>query len=246
MMACCKVLGGGCMSKAICFMMVILISACNSTEIKKQTGVDNKLSNPDGSAFISSSLIEGQVLNSCNSCHSGRSAPYLRGAQNIRQNISKILSEVNSNQMPPPQTGLGSLTSCQKEILQKWSDLGLPDESTVQVHELKFCQQEIAPVEPPLNQTALTYQNVLKRILAPKCITCHNVKDTTEASGILFTPYEKIANSRSWRAPGVTSKIVKVLSRTDEDRMPPPEDGPALSAEEIDFISRWVDAGLPQ
>ncbi len=53
--------------------------------------------------------------------------------------MSLVLSEVSGGDMPPAQSGFSQLTTCQKAVLQKWFDLGSPDESGIAVNTLPEC-----------------------------------------------------------------------------------------------------------
>jgi mono/diheme cytochrome c family protein len=117
---------------------------------------------------------------------------------------------------------------------------------------LVACNQhidKIAPTTPPEKPVAeweLNYQTLQERIFEPHCTRCHSVGG--RAASVLFEPYETLIadTHKRWEAPAATSKIVRTLTRQDKFRMPPPSENDALSADELDFIERWIDAGKPQ
>ena len=145
-----------------------------------------------------------------------------------------------------------NISDCQKEILTTWSSANTPENSDLKIGTLANCKnlpEDSNPqAELPLEQMPLTYQTLIDRIIQPRCLKCHNANsDDLEAAGILFYPYEQIVSRVNlWEAPGAQSKVVEFLTRTDDERMPPPEDSNPLSIEEISFFTRWIDAGKPQ
>ena len=88
-------------------------------------------------AVISYSLVKTDSTAVCLKCHnSGGQAPDLSTQKGMIENMGAVLSEVGSDDMPlsaPP------LTKCQKAILQKWYDLGSPDESTTTLKTIPEC-----------------------------------------------------------------------------------------------------------
>ncbi len=241
-----------------CYFIIIcsfMLSACNYNVVKNPnvTGGNNSLSQPiSESATIDAPLIQGTVLKQCMSCHAGRTAPELGSLTGTREHIAKILSEVLSDAMPPAKNGYAPLSDCGKAILQRWVDIGAPLNSSEKVGSLVVCkgQNSLPPDQStiPISQLPVNYQTLLKKVLQPKCLKCHNPdSDDVDAAGILFYPFAEIAKKPNlWSRPGALSKIVRVLTRNNDERMPPPEEGPALEPEEINFIVKWIDAGSPE
>ncbi|MBK7891094.1 MAG: hypothetical protein IPJ84_09695 [Bdellovibrionales bacterium] len=232
-------------------LAALIFSSCNYREDKLGAdALNGKAGEPGLTALIDSKLIQTQVLNSCVSCHSGRTAPLVNSIDAIRAVKDRISTSVRNNSMPPQSAGYSPLSDCRKAILQAWLDAGTPDSSSVQVSSLPACQHAgpgpIEPPLPPLAEAPLNYDTLITRVIRPRCMNCHNPNDKTEAADTLFFPYSEIAGGRRWKAPGQTSGIVRILRKTDDSRMPPPEDGPSLSEEEISYIARWIDAGQPQ
>jgi len=94
----------------------------------------------------------------------------------------------------------------------------------------------------------LTYATFLSQILQPRCLHCHNPQGTdSDAAQVLLFPYATLLKHKSWFPENIEqSKLIKMITRTDEYRMPPPEDGAPLSNEEIQFIRQWLLAGHPE
>ncbi|GIL17944.1 MAG: hypothetical protein FMNOHCHN_03602 [Ignavibacteriaceae bacterium] len=234
----------------------LILTACNYNDIKDPNAFgrssNDKMTSPvSGQTTLSWNLIKTNVLRTCTTCHAGRTAPELGNLASVRQSINASQSSINSNAMPPSQSGYSALTDCEKGILDMWVRQGMPETSTATVSEVSACADQ-APgsgqtPEPPLEEMPLTYQTVYSRILQPQCVRCHNIDDTTSAAGILFYPYEELMKKEKlWRAPGASSKLVKSLRRMDDKRMPPLKDGPGLTEKEIQFVIRWIDAGKPK
>lgn len=233
------------------------LTACNYTKIKNPRTADNnkfetiKLSK---STSLSWALINGNILSSCLNCHRNHTKPDLNQWESVRQNLSKILRDVRSNDMPPAKDGYVPLDDCRKAILEAWADQNAPETSNFKISSLKACEQlpeesTGPPEELPLSQSPLNYQTLLRRVLQPKCIKCHNAdSEDLEAAGVLFAPYSEIlSREQLWEGPGSTNKLVQTLITEDEEKKMPPttSDTQALTPEEVQYIIRWIDAGKP-
>lgn len=113
-------------------------------------------------ALLGFSEIKQKVLdkNACTTCHS----QYNSYAE-VRKDISKIVAEVNGNQMPFPLKKFGEVSPLpveEKEMLTQWGLAGAPE----------FAGKEPGPItETPLEPTWLSLRD---KVLGPKCIACHN------------------------------------------------------------------------
>lgn len=237
----------------ICSFFVLMtcgMTACNYN-VQKQTpgGGSNKVISAD--APINSKLIQSGVLNTCLNCHAGTNKPNLNTKSDIQQAMDKLIPSVMENKMPPASQGFDPLTDCQKALLKKWVDMGMPEHSDEKTGSLPACkgQDPNRVVDTtPIEQMPLTYQTFLKKILQPRCLQCHNEKDKSDASRVLFFPFAKIKERAGWfNKKGHDSKLYKVVVREDEDRMPPPDSNvPALTKQEAEFIANWIDMGSPE
>ncbi len=84
-------------------------------------------------------------------------------------------------------------------------------------------------------------------ILAQHCLACHG-QDAKARKGDLRLDVRADALAAEAFAPGrgAESELIKRLVTTDaDDRMPPPEKGPALSEAEVSVLRRWIDEGAP-
>ena len=194
------------------------------------------------------SLVQGSVLNTCTDCHAGKQNPLLTSYTAVQENISTILSKVSSNAMPPASEGFSPLSACQVAVLQEWVNAGEPLTSTVTVSSLAACAGVGAGTGTGggIQNQPLSYQVLLTQILQPYCIKCHNANDPSNASMYIFNPYSAMqADTKNWNAPGASSVAAQKLQATDNTRMPPLPNA-ALTAEQINYIIRWIDAGKPQ
>lgn len=185
-------------------------------------------------------------------CHVNHSKPNLNDLNSIHRNLTKVLDNIRSNDMPPAKNGYSPLDNCKKEIFETWVNQKTPEKMSIKVGSLSACQQlpnEPNPDDRPLSQMHLNYDTLVKKILQPKCINCHNPdSDDIDAAGVLFFPYQEILNREQlWSPPVANSKLFRILTSEDPDgRMPPPSvDSGPLTADELDFITRWIENGKP-
>jgi hypothetical protein len=244
-------------------LALLAFTGCNFQKIK----ATNESLSAEGmgpipaDAVISWSLVKNSIMVNCTTCHGGVTSPDLTGASGVRQNLIKVMDAVSSRgpkPMPPTDKGYKPLSACRIAVLQKWVDLGAPDDSTIKISDLAECKNQPG-LEPilPISAMPVTYETLLTKILQPKCLMCHTEKPPVgeeDAADFLFTPYAAIVGDpsmdRQWAAPGAGSRVVKFLTRTDDKRMPPPDAPGAvanpLSQDEVDFIIKWIDAGRPE
>ena len=208
---------------AIVFLSNLLSCQYNKTNSSQQGTDNNKF---DINAFIDTTLVKTSVLTSCSQCHSGKTQPTLISDSDLRSHISLIQSEINSNAMPPNNP----LSDCQKDILNKWADLGTPDTSNIQVSSLPSCMSglPIQPVEPPLTEQFITTQTVLKTSLRT-CVSCHK-----KQKPILISDDD------------YKNHIEDILSEIQDKAMPPEDSNlPALTECEVAILNKWVDLNMP-
>lgn len=90
------------------------------------------------------------------------------------------------------------------------------------------------------------YLTQIKPVLAAKCYSCHGVLKQ-EAELRLETRSLMLQGGESGEVivPGEADKslLVERITSEEGDRMPPPEEGGALKAEEIALIRTWIDQG---
>ncbi len=185
------------------------LAGCNYSVLKKagtQASANNQAGlpgQPSGQPiFVDAAVVEKSVLNSCVQCHgAGGEDPELASVTEFRANIDDAISQIDKNKMPQK---LAPLNDCQKAILHKWKDLGLPTTSAVDTSTLPACAAgapatkpaapapvqtapvQAPPVAPPTSvpsvpalpqailEMPVTYQTFLTQILQPKCVACHD------------------------------------------------------------------------
>ena len=198
-------------------------------------------------------LIKSSIMKSCENCHVGHTAPELSSLITVQQSLNKVRTAIHENKMPPTKNGYQVLSDCQKAILDSWIQQGAPEISSTRVGDLAPCKTGATkPIDnvanTPIEKLPLTYQTLVVKILQPKCLKCHNPDgEDIEAAGILFYPYgEIIKRKQLWGDSSKKSKLVRTITRSDEDVMPPPEENNPLTPQEVDFVIRWIDSGKPE
>ena len=227
----------------------ILLGACSYHELKgSQTKSMQQTFND--TQMVDATTVQQSVLFACARCHSGTNQPYLGTTADIERNITKVQKEVTSNAMPPSDSGYTPLSNCQKDISAKWIADGFPINSSVKVLDLPSCAADNStpPANLPILSMPLNYQTLTTEILQPKCLHCHNSNSSDpDASKILLYPFDKMVAHKNLLGPdSAHSKLYRIVSRTDDERMPPPEDSVPLSADQQEFIKRWLDKGHPE
>ena len=229
---------------------MLLLFSCNYNVSKSGGDLNISLS---ADSPISYETISSYSLRTCMNCHSGQKNPDLSTLSGIRANIDKIKNAIEISKMPPASDGYGPLTQCQKDILQKWIDLGMPEVSNSTAAEVASCKSIGGPPPEltPILLMPLTYDTLRSRILGPKCLLCH-VADSSdwEAALVPFSPYADLVSEsgKYWKAPAIKSKVYKEITNK-EDGMPPPDADPkipSLTDDEVTFVQRWIDAGMPE
>ncbi len=256
----------------ILFVVVLIsLNGCNSSHVIVDSGLGDNTQSEKAvfapSTPVSWPLIRDVVLNECRDCHKDMAA-YSSIASRAGE-IMNMVSRSDSKQMPPIEKGYPPLSACHVAILKKWVSMGAPVQSeAMTANSLEECAAVFAKIPPPTTtpepspdptptpkpapsigivDLPLTYATLKNEILDKKCTGCHAFETFSDASDTLFTPYAEITKRPDlWSSPGRESKLVQILLRTDEKRMPPPRRKEALPQEEIDFIIKWIDAGYPR
>lgn len=103
------------------------------------------------------------------------------------------------------------------------------------------------PGQPPAE---VDYVRHIKPLLARRCYHCHGPHK--QESGLRLSQRESaLAGGDSGEraiVPGKpeASRLIKLVRGEEADsRMPPEEDGPPLTSEEIGLLTRWIAAGAP-
>lgn len=89
--------------------------------------------------YLATSYIQKFPLKVCLDCHAGQESPDLDTPDRIKSHFSSLQTKINNNDMPPLDQGYTSLSDCEKASVNKWIELGMPDESTIFVSSLPEC-----------------------------------------------------------------------------------------------------------
>lgn len=226
----------------IVLLTVLLVSSCQIENTYLQ--LTEKLDNNDSfktNPVVSFELVKTTTLSSCTQCHSGNNEPTIVTDSDIKEHILLIQNEINNDSMPPSNP----LTDCQKAIINKWIELGLPDKTDLKTASLSACAKPQPPEydNTPISLLPLNYQNAYTKILQKKCVSCH--RENGSEAWLKFYPYSEIQKqSKFWKIPGASSKMVRLMGKGE---MPPENSGiPPATDDEITFIINWIDAGMPE
>lgn len=100
-----------------------------------------------------------------------------------------------------------------------------------------------------LAQAKIDFDRQIRPILSDKCFHCHGPDVQSQESDLrLDTKEEAFKDLGGHRAivPGdvAASELIKRITSSDEtERMPPPDSGRELSAEQIELLKRWIAEG---
>ena len=92
----------------------------------------------------------------------------------------------------------------------------------------------------------LQFSRDILPILSDKCLACHGPDDQHRKAELrLDTREDATARAIVPGRPQESELLRRILSQDQDEVMPPPAHNKKLSAEEIDRISRWIEAGAP-
>lgn len=131
--------------KKIVYVLFVVIVACNYSINKK---VRDPLDTNGGSSKPSSSpaltlsyqTLTETSLKTCADCHHGTESPDLMTYEQVKKRIGRVIREVQNDSMPDPNQGYSPLSPCEKDLLIKWQELGMPEESDFLVSDIPSCQ----------------------------------------------------------------------------------------------------------
>jgi uncharacterized membrane protein len=89
-----------------------------------------------------------------------------------------------------------------------------------------------------------TYASISRQIFEVRCLECH--REGGQGKNVALEPLQSLLDSpRELVLPGncEESGLWIALTRQDSKRMPPPDAGEALSAEELAVIEKWIQEG---
>jgi hypothetical protein len=96
----------------------------------------------------------------------------------------------------------------------------------------------------------LDFNRDIRPILSNNCYKCHGFDDKERKGELRLDTADGFTKPAESGAPAIVpgkhaeSELYKRLTSTDADvKMPPPESGKTLSAEQIELIKKWIDQG---
>lgn len=127
------------MLKIIFFLSAVLgMSSCQYSHQSNQPFDAN--TSLQTNTMVTFDTVKSYSLRSCQNCHSGTQSPALITYSDVKNNLDQIVEEISTDSMPPTDEGYQLLGTCQKAILQKWIELGAPENSDVLIATIPECQ----------------------------------------------------------------------------------------------------------
>ncbi|MEM8735027.1 MAG: PSD1 and planctomycete cytochrome C domain-containing protein, partial [Planctomycetota bacterium] len=109
--------------------------------------------------------------------------------------------------------------------------------------EATHASDEGQPADSTEESMAVDFSRDIQPLLNKHCVACHGgVKQASDLSFIYRDDALWVVEPGS---PEESSMIDRMKSTDEDERMPPPEHGPALSADEIELFERWIREGAP-
>jgi len=96
--------------------------------------------------------------------------------------------------------------------------------------------------------SSVEFARDIRPLLNAKCVSCHGgVKRAAHLSFLsrdgILAPAKSGGIPVKPGDPGHSTLIERVLSSDPDERMPPPDHGPALTASEVDLLRQWIAGG---
>ncbi len=228
---------------ATILVSVLLLQSCNYNDTKSgSTDEANKITAATPETTISYELIRTNTTAVCLNCHSGTRKPDLMTKEDLIFNSADILAEIFADDMPldnPP------LTACQKATLQKWFDLGAPDQSDVTIKTLPECASgQLEPTATP--EPTATATPVPTPVPTPDPETCITYKlITADTAAICLNCHKAGArppdlSTREKYLDNAADVLSEVMANTMPRRAPPLTDCQKAT------LKKWLDMGAPE
>ena len=178
------------------------------------------------SATITSGLVYGQQDRTTSTKH-----------KLFERDVRPVFHEkrINDNALFPGNINIPEPTD------EKVESVGFPKEQ-----ESFWSDQTLAQATPP-QVNNVDFQRDVLPILSTHCFDCH--EGSNPVSGIRLDYRDKLLGKTDGIAfvhPGKSdeSPLIKLVTASGEERMPPEDAGEPLSAEQIDILRAWIDQGV--
>ncbi len=105
----------------------------------------------------------------------------------------------------------------------------------------------LATADEPPSPGEIRFNEHIRPIFIKHCTACHG--GVMQAGDLSFVYRDQVLPPDGWIVepgdPESSVIIERVISEDPEERMPPPEHGPALSNREIELLRQWITQGAP-
>ncbi|QDU97615.1 PSD1 and planctomycete cytochrome C domain-containing protein [Lignipirellula cremea] len=100
-------------------------------------------------------------------------------------------------------------------------------------------------IDARADEPAVSFSREVKPILSQNCFACHGPDENKRAAELRLDQRESAVSSAIWAGKPEASELIARIVTTDPDeRMPPARSKkPALTAEQIDILKRWIAQG---
>jgi len=100
---------------------------------------------------------------------------------------------------------------------------------------------------PPPAALAVDFQRDIRPLLAKRCLACHGPDEHSRQANFRLDTRDGALGKTGGHAgivPGDSARS-RVIVRAQDPKRPMPPAGPRLTADEIDLLKKWIDAGAP-
>lgn len=185
-------------------------------------------------------------LSTCLECHASGSHA-INTPEKLLEHKNEVLESLHNKTMPPKSSGYSNLSECEAKILETWIEDRTHNRSTVfKVKDIPACVGAKPPEPKPKTDFAtleLNFENLKREILAPKCLSCH----ATDSPGYQYAldDLERMKGNELIAATADESLMFQVtIPGRVKYFMPPKKSGlHPLTAEESDYLKRWIEDG---
>ncbi len=117
-------------------------------------------------------------------------------------------------------------------------------------HRFFLCAGLIAAAFPALSEEKLDFGRDIRPILSNSCYKCHGFDDKTRMADLRLDTLAGATGKLESGAiavvpsnPAESELIRRITSADADERMPPPDSGKSLTANEIELLHRWIEQG---
>ena len=165
--------------------------------------------------------IEPILATNCGGCHSSGALhqPLFVGDEVVfRTNGAAILASIASSdeRMPPSDTRADGVSASDQATLQS------------------FLATTKGAENPPISPTLTPFEKTVLPVLTKNCGGCHSAGGTSP----LIISGDALADAKTFAGRG--ARWLKLIQKTDDSRMPPPEDRKAMSADEQTILANFL------